>query len=406
MRPILIPEYFSEFQCIGGDCEDTCCAGWNIIVDKKTYQAYRKVRNSELVEKLKHNVKRNRKSSNDSDYAQIILNENRKCSMLLEDGLCGIHKELGEKYLCNTCAVYPRHITQVGQVVEKSLTLSCPEAARVALLREEGIGFVETEEPENARGFLNGLIDLEKNPYFWELRIFIIKLMQNRQQSVEIRLIILGLFLQKIEQLNQNELEESLYDIMDDYLSRLENESFIGSLENLQKNLNFQISLIREIIRARVNSKVTSPKYVDIITDVLEGLELEDKEIEENIDIEQTKAKYEEAYLQYYEPFFKNKEYILENYIVNYIFKNLFPYDYKTYFESYMMLVTHFTLIKLHIIGVAAKRKEVTEGGVLECIQQLAKVIEHDPLFLQGVRDEMERLELNTMGHMFVMIQS
>lgn len=35
MRRILVPEYLDEFSCIGGACEDTCCAGWNITVDKK-----------------------------------------------------------------------------------------------------------------------------------------------------------------------------------------------------------------------------------------------------------------------------------------------------------------------------------------------------------------------------------
>lgn len=44
MRPILVPEYIEDFSCIGSACEDTCCAGWNITVEKKTYQAYRKVR--------------------------------------------------------------------------------------------------------------------------------------------------------------------------------------------------------------------------------------------------------------------------------------------------------------------------------------------------------------------------
>lgn len=44
---------------------------------------------------------------------------------MLEDGLCSIHKELGEEFLCNTCAIYPRSLTQVGGIKEKSLTLSC-----------------------------------------------------------------------------------------------------------------------------------------------------------------------------------------------------------------------------------------------------------------------------------------
>ncbi|WP_433595880.1 hypothetical protein [Lysinibacillus xylanilyticus] len=61
MRPILIPEYLKDFSCIGSACEDTCCVGWNIVVEKKTYQTYRKVRQPEMEDKLLKYVKRNRK---------------------------------------------------------------------------------------------------------------------------------------------------------------------------------------------------------------------------------------------------------------------------------------------------------------------------------------------------------
>ena len=31
-----IPDYYHEFSCIAGECEDTCCAGWQIVIDEKT----------------------------------------------------------------------------------------------------------------------------------------------------------------------------------------------------------------------------------------------------------------------------------------------------------------------------------------------------------------------------------
>lgn len=142
MRQILIPEYLQDFQCIGGACEDTCCAGWNVTIDKKTFQTYRKVKNPEVSDKLNRYVKRERKQNNDVNYAKFVLDINNKCQMMLEDGLCSIHKYLGEEFLCNTCAIYPRNFAKVGNSVEKSLTLSCPEAARIVLLRQEGIGFI------------------------------------------------------------------------------------------------------------------------------------------------------------------------------------------------------------------------------------------------------------------------
>ena len=40
---LLTPDYYSEFKCIGGSCIDTCCAGWEVDVDKKSSEYYKSV---------------------------------------------------------------------------------------------------------------------------------------------------------------------------------------------------------------------------------------------------------------------------------------------------------------------------------------------------------------------------
>ena len=37
-----VPHYYKEFRCIAGDCGDTCCAGWQIMIDDKSLEKYRK----------------------------------------------------------------------------------------------------------------------------------------------------------------------------------------------------------------------------------------------------------------------------------------------------------------------------------------------------------------------------
>ena len=305
-----------------------------------------------MSDKLLKYVKRNRKEHDDSNYAKFILDENKKCHMMLDGGLCSIHKDLGEEFLCNTCAIYPRHLTRVGHVTEKSLTLSCPEAARVVLLRKEGLGFIEAEEPKSTRGLMSRELLLEKHPHFWDLRVFSIQLLQSRQQPIEIRLIVLGLFIQKIEQLKPSELEQELRLIMQDYLNRLNNDEFIESLKDIKGNQNFQLNLARALIRFRITGGISSEKYVAILQQLIEGLALEEDEELEVQDMETTITKYQESYTHVYEPFIKEHEYMFENYIVNYVFKNLFPYDFNTLFGSHVMLVVNFTLIKLHLIGM------------------------------------------------------
>lgn len=146
-RQTLYPNYLAEFQCIGANCEDTCCAGWTVLVDKKTYQKYMNVKEPHMKAKLKENVKRDRSRGSEAAYAKIKMDEKGACTFLEEDQLCGIYKELGEDYLCNTCTVYPRNLQNVMGVVEKSLTPSCPEAARLMLLNRGVMQFTQETEP-------------------------------------------------------------------------------------------------------------------------------------------------------------------------------------------------------------------------------------------------------------------
>ncbi len=38
---IRTPEYYKDFKCIAGACTDTCCAGWDVDVDEKSYDYYK-----------------------------------------------------------------------------------------------------------------------------------------------------------------------------------------------------------------------------------------------------------------------------------------------------------------------------------------------------------------------------
>ena len=37
------PDYFERFQCSASDCTDNCCIGWEIDIDERTAERYKKV---------------------------------------------------------------------------------------------------------------------------------------------------------------------------------------------------------------------------------------------------------------------------------------------------------------------------------------------------------------------------
>ena len=130
------PNYYKEFSCIAGACPDTCCAGWQIVIDDQTLKKYQHFKGPF----------RNR-LYNDIDWKEHVFRQyNRRCALLTEENLCDIYTEAGPEMFCRTCRNYPRHIEEFEGLREISLSLSCPEAARILLSQKEKVQFVTREK--------------------------------------------------------------------------------------------------------------------------------------------------------------------------------------------------------------------------------------------------------------------
>ncbi|WP_419867678.1 flagellin lysine-N-methylase [Clostridium perfringens] len=135
---VRVPNYFNEFKCIASECEDTCCAGWEIVIDDETHKRYENVE-GEFGEILRSKIVK-------SDGENIFLLNNGNCSFLNEKKMCEIYINLGEDNLCYTCQQFPRYTEEFLDLKEVGLSLSCPEAARIILRKAENITFNLSEE--------------------------------------------------------------------------------------------------------------------------------------------------------------------------------------------------------------------------------------------------------------------
>ena len=117
------PEYLYDFQCDASACRDTCCAGWNIVIDPVSLKKYKD-----------HPGFFGNRLRNSIDWEKGSFEQyNGRCAFLNEEGLCDIYAEAGEGMLCKTCTRYPRHYEEYENLREISLSLSCPAAARLVL---------------------------------------------------------------------------------------------------------------------------------------------------------------------------------------------------------------------------------------------------------------------------------
>lgn len=204
------PKYYKKFVCIADKCPDTCCAGWDVVVDPESLERYKDLKGA-YADKINSLI------TVDEDGDSIFIPKNRRCPFLLENGLCEMHIELGEASLCRTCRQFPRHKTYFGARVETGISLSCPEAARLITEKPDPITF-ETEEIH--ADILPTAIDPKTYFTLLEARKTAIKILQNRNFSAEKRIIAFLEFSQSVHSLLRKKEFESIRKITEtDFLN-------------------------------------------------------------------------------------------------------------------------------------------------------------------------------------------
>ena len=134
----LKPHFYDKFVCTAGDCPDTCCAGWQIMIDDASLEKYKNVQ-GEFGKRLHNSI---------NWEEECFCQNERRCAFLNDENLCDLYKALGPDALCDTCRLYPRHTEEFEGLRELSLSLSCPEAAKIILSCKEPVRFLEEETDE------------------------------------------------------------------------------------------------------------------------------------------------------------------------------------------------------------------------------------------------------------------
>lgn len=256
------PHYFEEFTCTAAECEDTCCAGWAIMIDEDTLEKYKNFEGS-FGNRLRNSI----------DWKEgSFLQYNKRCAFLNDDNLCDIHIEAGEHLLCDTCRNYPRHLEEYEGLREGSLSLSCIEAAKIILGCTEPVKFIDMEddtEDEEFEGF-----DYLLFTKLMDARERIISVLQNRSMDIMTRMgMVLELADKMQAALDHNEICEM--DAIIEEFSKMDHMiSFQKRAEEHKIGENEYCSFMRKIFRVIYKLevlKVDWPEYVKHAEVVLYG---------------------------------------------------------------------------------------------------------------------------------------
>ena len=127
-QKIMTFDEYSSFACTGSSCPDHCCVPnvWKVSVTNAEYKLYQtKFKENAFGALLEGSLVKSGK-----DYC-FKADDKGVCPLLTEENLCGVYIELGKGYMCCACKVFPRVTLFYNGFAQHTLSLGCPEAARL-----------------------------------------------------------------------------------------------------------------------------------------------------------------------------------------------------------------------------------------------------------------------------------
>lgn len=356
------PDYYKKFKCIGGECEDNCCAaGWQITIDDESLEKYETME-GEIGVRLRNSI----------DWENGMFEQfEHKCALLNENGLCDVYCDAGEDKMCILCQRYPRHYEEFENVREISLSVSCPEAAKIVLGNRGKVGFyTETDEEEEEYEDFDYLMYTK----LLDIREILLDVLHERKGSVAHRI-------------------SKLLDIVHGIQGLIDNDEIFGIDEQEQRALMEQINYRRytgkmklrqeymaEMMQNLHRLEVLRPTWTDFIREVQSILYV-------YLDAEEY-GKLCEEFDSFYGERMQEYEQLMSYFIYTYFCGAVYDYE----VESKLRFGIAAVLI-IHEMDMAMwyKNKDLTFEEQVGLVHNYSMEIEHSDLNL----DDMERMVMN-----------
>lgn len=393
---VLKPFYYDDFKCIADKCIDNCChIQWTITIDEKTYKKYRKLKGP-WGKKINNNITRIRKNNSYLNYGKIKLKD-CGCSLLDEEGFCTIHAQLGEKYLSNTCRMYPRNIIKYNDIYERNLTMSCPEVARY-FVKHQGDFYFNMNEEE--------LLDLDKdyiinknydeNLYnlLWNARGLAIEIVQFKKIDIWKRIVFVKSLCDKVQKIIDKNDYENYEKVLKNFRREIVNVDTINSLDKITIVPNIKMQFTKAILQLRNNIVIKNEKYLNLID---EYNELEKKN---NADILMTKIENE------FNEILNEYNNIMENLLVYLIYKYFMKALYTKNLEKEVSnVIISYAVIKMLLLARWYKNNKIlNEEDFVEVFYVFSRVIEHNNGFLDILQNNIKDAGYDSVAYMTILV--
>ena len=336
---IRTPDYYDKFKCIAEKCTDTCCAGWQVDVDERSY-AYYKTITGEFGDRL-HSVMVDGKKG---EEGQFRIRPDGRCPFLNDSGLCDLYTALGEDALCVTCDRYPRYTCEFGNLCETGIALSCKTAAELILSDDRTPGFVGHED-KDVFPSLND-IDADLFTHLMKARQHAFEIIWDRSHTIAERMELLTDYGSKLQKLIKHPEK------MDDVRETLYPDSHTCD----------EVKFYRKLWKLYMKQVIIKKEWLGLWKCAEKNLY--------NGDYQATMEKY----IKYYEPRMYEYENILTYFIFRYFMKGVFDGDVLT--KVKFAVISTLMIIQCDM-AVWAEKGELTFEDQVEITHIYSREVEH-----------------------------
>ncbi|WP_394523940.1 flagellin lysine-N-methylase [Lacrimispora sp. JR3] len=410
---VLKPSWYDRFQCKGGDCSYNCCQCWEISMSREKYRNWRKkkVVGRDAWDKTIEIYSPDKKT--ESNYAKFILDEENKCPMLTEEGLCQAQKKYGYTILSNTCQSFPRQSHRYLDQVECSMSLGCEKVLELLMEEKDGVllnNEKKTFPPKFGYGSYVNQNKKRQRPvlkYYYDIQTLFIILLQLEEISLEDRLLLLGMAMRRIDELEAEERCSDIPVYIDQFLKELEQGEVLGMLQGIK--VDNTLSVYYSVLTGLIYLNGDDPYYSRVMECICKRLNLDANAVlnntsEDNYSFKIEKELYHNCKDQFKE-WIQGKEYFLENVMVTYMFYANIPFRdmEKSLWENYLYFIWVYSMVKVSLSTYLEAGS--TEEDMIHCCSVFFRKLGHNRSLFNKVIQDFNN-HGNSLAHLAVLLKS
>lgn len=330
----------------------------------------------------------------DDQWAIIRSDAQGACPFLDGKKLCKVHTFAGEDTLSETCKTYPRTSLVRDSDKYQSLSLSCPEAARLILFSPDAFMFDQK---------LSGSKITPHESPLWLCKTYdnSIDLLLNEHLNWQEALLAIGLLINTADKVWANEIEAEQLDTRVAQLTLLADK---GMLREQYQSLAYvgehQVQAFASIHGMFI---VEHPRRDGVrfktINDAISDLLNDDRTV--NVD------KINHAWNSIASPALEEHGDLFKRYILYYIYHEYFPITLNEAPQSaFRLLVLDCFMLRCYLAVIAHKNNGLSESDVILCFQVYHVVRQHKSTFIKGATAMMDKFNFSSVAGIISLLKT